>query len=471
MKLMNKMGINKVNIAEIFFYLFIISLFFPIRYVFPTMEAFQTGAYSDFTSISLYLSDIFLIITFLWIILSNNLNLFENVKIIWLKIKSFRPFSTTGLVGWLTYYPLSIFIIWLVLGLIWHFRIDSRLNWYFFGKYLELVVAYETTKLLILNRNSIKSKFLELFLILSSFESIVGLLQFLFQHSIGLNKLGEEIIGPNVTGAAKIVLNGTKYIRGYGTFPHPNLLSSFLVMGVLIALYLYLNSKNNARLLSGVLIIINLLGLAVTYSRAGYLALIFALIIYFGVLVYNRFEQKKILWSSMIIIASLLLIFFSFTPFLLTRATVTDQSSLERIFYAKLGLQIIEHNPLFGVGIGESMLHMQQYSPIKLWPWEIQPVPNYFLLAAADIGIIGSLILASFFLSLLWKLCKRLLWSRSNFYFTNYNLLLITILVAFLVLMQFDHYFYTLQQTQMLLWVILGLVAAQIKNPSPQEKG
>ena len=56
---MSKVTINKLNIAQIFFLLFLASLFFPIRYVFPNSEAFQTGAYSDFTSISLYLSDIF----------------------------------------------------------------------------------------------------------------------------------------------------------------------------------------------------------------------------------------------------------------------------------------------------------------------------------------------------------------------------------------------------------------------------
>ncbi len=28
--------------------------------------------------------------------------------------------------------------------------------------------------------------------------------------------------------------------------------------------------------------------------------------------------------------------------------------------------------------------------------------------------------------------------------------------------MLFDHYFYTLQQTQMLLWIVLGLISAEV---------
>jgi hypothetical protein len=34
--------------------------------------------------------------------------------------------------------------------------------------------------------------------------------------------------------------------------------------------------------------------------------------------------------------------------------------------------------------------------------------------------------------------------------------------------MQFDHYFYTLQQTQLLLWMVLAIISSEIKNPSAE---
>jgi O-antigen ligase len=124
---------------------------------------------------------------------------------------------------------------------------------------------------------------------------------------------------------------------------------------------------------------------------------------------------------------------------------------------------MIKDNPLFGVGAGESVLHMEQYTNVKLEPWQKQPIHNYFLLSAAEIGIPGVLILIWIFLSHLKSLIFNLK-SSKDFQLTAYNLLLIAILSTFLVLMLFDHYFYTLQQTQLLLWITLGVIAAQSKN-------
>ena len=42
-----------------------------------------------------------------------------------------------------------------------------------------------------------------------------------------------------------------------------------------------------------------------------------------------------------------------------------------------------------------------------------------------------------------------------------YRVILLSVFAAILILMQFDHYFYTLQQTQLLLWAILGMLTAE----------
>ena len=93
---------------------------------------------------------------------------------------------------------------------------------------------------------------------------------------------------------------------------------------------------------------------------------------------------------------------------------------------------------------------------------QIQPVHNYFILAAAELGVPGMLILIWIFISHAWVLIKN--------YFTAHKMPLASILICFLVLMQFDHYFYTLQQTQMLLWIFLGITSAQLKTPQEGER-
>jgi uncharacterized membrane protein YjgN (DUF898 family) len=119
---------------------------------------------------------------------------------------------------------------------------------------------------------------------------------------------------------------------------------------------------------------------------------------------------------------------------------------------------------------------------VPLNPYQIQPIHNYFLLAAAELGIPGMLILIWIFILHLKKLVFGIKYDVSaelntKYFIQNtnqnkekvlYKLTLLTILISFLVLMQFDHYFYTLQQTQMLLWVVLGLIAAETKKSLQQ---
>jgi O-antigen ligase len=195
-----------------------------------------------------------------------------------------------------------------------------------------------------------------------------------------------------------------------------------------------------------------------------------------------------------IVIISSAFSFLLFRSFLLTRVTISDNAVVERIEYNKIGLNMIQANPIFGVRAGESVLHMQQYLPHTnfnndknqnyqklnqqsmpidsfsskkleggetklLKPWQKQPIHNYFLLSAAELGIPGALILIWFFLYHLKVLIYKLKASQ-DFQPTTYYLLLATILCSFFILMLFDHYFYTLQQTQLLLWIILGIIAS-----------
>jgi len=471
-KLKNSQNYNLI--VKILLILFILSLFFPIRHVFLTKEAYLTGNYSDFTSFSLYLSDILLFLLALITFLPRGIK-------IWLKIKEFSFLSSSP-------YALAP-IFWLIIGLILvflvHFGLNIRLNAYLLIKWLELLVSYGTFKVLF-EQNWLKNLFLKLFVWLCGLQSIIALAQFAKQSSLGLYKLGESHLAPNIQGVAKIVSGGTTFIRGYGTFSHPNPFSAFLVAGTLITTYLLIHSANKKLItLYSILLFLNILGLTVTFSRGAYLALAAGLILFFGLHLLWRHPERvqpsegsHIKDSSasdvpqsgiplcgtfglrmrpvIVLLISIVVSFFLFKPFLLTRATFADQSTMDRKFYDITGVKMAAQNPFFGLGLGESLLHMEQYSGKSLAPWDKQPPHNYFILAAAELGIPAMLILIWIFFSHLWGLIKKI---RHNKQSTNYYLLT-TILCSFLLLMLFDHYFYDLNQTQLLLWVFLALMAA-----------
>jgi hypothetical protein len=147
-----------------------------------------------------------------------------------------------------------------------------------------------------------------------------------------------------------------------------------------------------------------------------------------------------------------LLIFY---PFLGSRNPKNDNALRERIEYNRIGLEIIKDNAVTGTGFGQSLLHMNQYSIQKMWPWDIQPIHNYFLISAAEGGVIFSLLLFLVFSQHIFFALK------SSGY---YSQILGVLIICYMLLMLTDHYFYTLPQTMLLLWLVLGIVPHETKN-------
>ncbi|MCL5666386.1 MAG: O-antigen ligase family protein [Patescibacteria group bacterium] len=446
----------KVFLLKICIFFFVFTLTFPVRHIFFNYLSYILGEYSDFTSFSLYLSDIMLVVLFFttwWTFLPRGREIYDSIKY-------YIPLYLCGI--------LTFFI---------KFDHNWPLSLYFLVKLGELIVAYGTFHILF-TKISLKHWFFKVFNAFATTEALIALIQFAKQGPLGLNKLGEQLIYPNALGVAKIIIAGKTYIRAYGTFPHPNLLSAFLIVGIFASIYLFYQIDNKiAKICYAICLFINIFGLTVTFSRGAFLAFGIGLVVFFGYLIIKRqkipnFNQVVIV--MVIVIVSALGSLSTFKPFLLTRATISDQATVERKLYNHIALKMILNHPITGIGAGESVLHMQQYSPINLTSWQTQPIHNYFLLATAELGIVTAVILIWIILWHGWVLLKSFIYrSQPLIQIKNgsdalYTLTLFSLLICFLVLMQFDHYFYTLQQTQFLFWIVLGIIAAAILNPSPK---
>jgi O-antigen ligase len=122
---------------------------------------------------------------------------------------------------------------------------------------------------------------------------------------------------------------------------------------------------------------------------------------------------------------------------------------------------MIKSAPLLGIGLNNYLSRLPDF---KLDPTVFrlfQPVHNIFLLTAAETGLMG----LSLFLFLVIKSLKNSLdmpASRDSFGMRNWSLV-----ISLLVILSTgcaDHYWLTLQQTQLLLAIVLGLSWQQIKK-------
>lgn len=423
---------NFDNVARVTHWLFFATFVlvpFSIRYVFHSHEAYLTGAYSDFTSFSIYIVDIILIFL---LILVSAFHMKQQVSKLWL-------YATTGTV------------IWLIIELVLQNSTNFSLQLYFSVRFVLLLLFALAVSQLSISREKIAW----VFVVLGAIQTVIATMQFYFQKSLGLYYVGESTLSPETLGVAKIVAHGTKMIRGYGTFPHPNILGAFLIVATLFNIYLLYKTLQKSRgILLTFLLLLNIFGVFVTFSRGGIIALGFGLFISIILLIHSKNHKYFTQILGTVLISSLISILI-LLPYLNTRTTFSDTATKERIFYTEIGKRLIISQPYFGTGAGLSVLHMKQYSITDLKPWEIQPIHNFWLLLWAEWGM-GSIMVAFLVFLPVISLFKRKI--------SLWRVYLIAIFGAIILLFMIDHYFYTLWPAQLILWLIIGLIMREISD-------
>lgn len=422
------------NLLQYLLFFLIALIPFSVRHVFDSTWNLQTGAYSDFTSLSIYLSDIALV---------SLLALFILFRTKWSVPRTWK-FLAIAAGGWL------------ILELLVQDKAFTSLQAYFSLRVAFLLIFASIVSCIDVSRE----KLAWLFTGLGGIQAIIATIQFYTQKSIGLYLLVESHLSPETLGVAKIVSHGTKMIRGYGTFPHANLLAAFLVITTLLNLYLLIKTYQIPRdanisretftwktLSLWVLLMFNTFGMFISFSRGGILALGVGIALFIGYLLLNK-GKFKIFHVVIPLILAIGLSIGILAPYLSTRTTVSDNAVKERLFYNEIGERIVHDQPGLGVGLGTSVLHMKQYSDTELEPWEVQPIHNFYIISWAEWGI-GAILFLTLILYPIIALFKRNI--------DPWNMVLLAIGISFLVLFLFDHYFYTIWPTQLLLWLFVGL--------------
>ncbi|KKU91547.1 MAG: hypothetical protein UY23_C0001G0153 [Candidatus Jorgensenbacteria bacterium GW2011_GWA1_48_11] len=308
------------------------------------------------------------------------------------------------------------------------------------------------------------------------FQSFVAFWQFKFQHSLGLYFLGESLASPFVKGVSEISVAGGRLMRAYGTMSHANILAAFLVLGLISFYYFYLEAKNfGARILSAVGIFFIGLALIFTFSRSGWITAILASLIFLVWAALNRDYRRRISGLAVILGACFLLFLITMGWAIFPRARLAIDSSInDRLIYNRMAVQIVGQHPL-GVGIGNEMLFgietklFQNYGLDTVNRW--QPIHNLYLLMAAEIGVLASLIFI-FFLVRIFVRCLGN--SRNNPRIITAGTLLLALLIGGFS----DHFLWDLQSGRLMLWLVIGILLGIGRSPrglmdktSPSEGG
>jgi len=519
-----------------FFYGFLLTFTLSIRkvlFLYPI-----NGQFNEYTSIYLYLSDVFLILTILiWgyrILYNNKYHLSTNP----LSSLSLKMFHVEHLFrNKLLYIPVLL-IIWSGISIIWAenknlalFRSIKLAEFYL----LYLYIVYNVP------RGTLFKRLAQIIISLGVIQSLVAIWQFVIQQSIGLLWLRESIIGIDIAGVAKLIVDGHKIVRAYGLFPHPNILGGFLLISIILSFIYYTchseqsgaRSKNLIRSLDKLemtVISIQILALILTFSKSAWIGLILACayIAYANVprgtkvlaRLRTMFHARPVTsncstWNNLrffgvehfrrkIILALGILLVLAFIARPDTNSLLF-KSLNERLFYLNVSYGTISANPIVGTGSGQFVSEMDKYVPYGtiIESWQYQPVHNVFLLIWSELGIVGLIL----FVLWLWKLfrveqkiaapnvncstwnngCKVYELMKQDIVprpprvdersqrveaggtmLTQHKILTVFkgALLGLIFIMLFDHSLWDIQQGQLLLWLVAGLIVGLAKNVS-----
>ncbi len=296
------------------------------------------------------------------------------------------------------------------------------------------------------------------------FQAAVGIAQYFKQGSLGLKLFGESPLSANAAGVAVFIADGAKYLRAYGTTPHPNVLAGWLFIAIFAfySYYFYFYPKEKSYsgkfLLAGYPIL--LLGLFFTFSRI--IIGLWALGATIRILLLFKESFRGFLMTTkqyaITVIAITLVTGTLFTAFFWTqvksRALVSaeEEAVTQRVFYNKIASSVTTTHPLLGVGVGQFV--PQLMTKLKHWPANIyQPVHNIYLLIASETGLIGLALFLLFLFFIFYNFIRRADFKKP------YSFSFLILAFSFLLMGLFDHFLWTLQQGSLIFWMTLALIS------------
>lgn len=401
------------------FYCFILLLPTQLGKHFWPQFSVVSGLRVDYLSPTLYLTDILLVVLFLvWFI----------------RALLTRSFSLAAMIK--QKQLLFLFLIVVLLSSIFSQR--PALSTYGVLKICEyLLLGLYVAQL----SATIQKRAILLFLIPMLFESILAISQLIKQRSLDgvFYWLGERTFTSQTPGIANASLNGALVLRPYGTFPHPNVLAGYLLIGMVLVISSIKNLES--RTMKGILIVVLFVSSIALFLTLARTAIILFTIL--GIVGLFTMLQKKRLKRVLLLLTASFLLLLAVSPLgsRFASLTLADEAVTTRLALMSAAIAMIRDHLWLGVGPLTFLVGLPAYYTAESLSSLLQPVHNIFLLVTAEIGLLGLAIVLVF----LWKTIRG---GVRKYVF---------IFCVVLILGLFDHYFLTIQQGQLLLSFVLGL--------------
>lgn len=289
-------------------------------------------------------------------------------------------------------------------------------------------------------------------------QGVVAISQYFTQEVLGSTWFGMAPQWPGMLGASVVELADGRWLRAYGTFPHPNILAGFLALGIIFSLRWYVARYYHAdRIVALFCGVLASLGITFSFSRSGGLA------VASGVLIWLVFEISRRHWQDagrifrFLVLTLVVAGVAVWVALPLFQARVSGigrlelKSTAERQILLQEGVSLALQSLPLGVGAGNATVESSRVTP-KRPGWDYQPVHNIFILSLLELGIAGIISLLVIFFSMIWLAVWRHSWASLG------------ILCALFILGWFDHYLWSLFPGNLMLFLGLAFSTSTLDN-------
>lgn len=437
------------NFLSHLIYLFLFVL--PLQTIYFLREPFVGGVKWEYGVIGIYAIDLLLLVL---------------IALFLTEAFFFKKYQIPNTKYQISTWMLVMFLLWSGLSIFW--AGDSVLAFSFFVKLLLAVGLFWMMR----SWEGLEwKKIVFVLLVAGVLQSGIGVAQFLYQYSPASSILGMSAHEAFQAGSSVLKIDSGRFLRAYGTFPHPNILGGFLGVIFVLCISYYVFCIQYERswkcvteivvTLSGMLIIF--LGLLLTFSRTAWLGALLGLV----AIGFYAFKQKdywirrKFLKIFLALGMAGLVFGFILHEQIFPRfdtATIEHEGSVsERIASLEDARMLINDHPIVGVGAwnftaaiiekgemgimgergGEKVKGEMDSRPV----WSIQPAHNVFILIWSELGLIGIVLFVLFLFFIL----------KSSI--TNHNS---AILIAIIPSLLLDHWLWSSHFGLLFLFLLLG---------------
>lgn len=436
---------EKLNIILTYgFYLWIFLLPWQTRYFY---EAHLAGDVWEAGSISIYGSEIFLLgLLLLHFILWSK----EKTKIISKRCIIFSPI-----------FILFLFIIFVFFSAGW-------------SVFPELTIYYGLKLLLALgvfwfmqNKQLTVIRIATVLVAAGALQGLLATWQFLDQFIPASKWFGIAMQDSRESGVSVIDTGYRRWLRGYGSFPHPNILGGFLNITFICVLYIFdqsellwkkIKSKKiqlyQISILGALVAIVS--GIILSFSRSAWLN---SFLILLGVGIFsftkNKLMNVKTFAITVVFISLVGIMWMSvYTEPFVTRMTgngyLETMSVTQRFNSLTDAWQMFKKHPMLGTGFGSYTYALHQTFPERSI-WQLQPPHNVYMLIAVELGFVGLIFFVITLLFLLYKTWK--------------NRLSFMLLFSLLILGMFDYWWISLMIGLYFYFFIFGFIYLLKQQP------